>query len=373
MSVIPVPSKSTKCVDGSGICSNTTLRLVSKRLHSLSGGKNVINEYNLFIEDNINSEDNIKKISGGYVVNADKNNRYKVSDKISDNNNSISKSKRRIKLSDKEIYEGKTNKNISENITGGDPFGGKITVQYEPVKEESPEDVQLLDHLTKEFKCPHKDERCVLDKAHKQGLITSKEFKESKLDFKPEGPTDTTWFNNENIFSVLVRWSKLYKDFYPVPYAMRDFMKYKDEYMLATLSPSKLMKQGYKTFGCVCNTDFHVGGGIHWVAIFGDMRDPKLWTIEFFNSSGTEYKEFMDFTIRAVQDLKSHMDPGQLTDVQSVNSSYKSHQKSNSECGAYSLYYIWIRLQGKPYTFFRDNFVSDSNMLEFRSTIFANN
>jgi hypothetical protein len=67
------------------------------------------------------------------------------------------------------------------------------------------------------------------------------------------------------------------------------------------------------------------------------------------------------------------MDPGQLTDVQSVNASYKSHQKSNSECGAYSLYYIWLRLQGKPYTFFKDNLITDSNMLEFRSTIFSNN
>jgi hypothetical protein len=65
--------------------------------------------------------------------------------------------------------------------------------------------------------------------------ISKEEFEASKLDFKPSGPTDTTWFNNENIFDVLVRWSKIYKDFYPIPYAMRDFMKYKDDYESAKI------------------------------------------------------------------------------------------------------------------------------------------
>jgi hypothetical protein len=43
------------------------------------------------------------------------------------------------------------------------------------------------------------------------------------------------------------------------------------------------------------------------------------------------------------------------------------HQSSNTECGAYAIYYISARLLGFPYKKFREKKIEDSVVFKFRS------
>lgn len=46
------------------------------------------------------------------------------------------------------------------------------------------------------------------------------------------------------------------------------------------------------------------------------------------------------------------------------------HQRDDTaNCGSYSLFYIWSRLNGKPYTLFKNNRITDELMEEFRSVL----
>jgi hypothetical protein len=46
------------------------------------------------------------------------------------------------------------------------------------------------------------------------------------------------------------------------------------------------------------------------------------------------------------------------------------HQKDNSSCGPYSLYYIISRLEGVPFISFEKNRIPDNVMWDFRHHLF---
>ena len=243
-----------------------------------------------------------------------------------------------------------------------------------PVVESDPELVKKLEKLKQSYGC--KDEKCVLQKAKDEGDIEPNEAKEIiNTAIKPAGPTDNTWFNDKNIMDIMRRWESIpeYK-FCALNFAMLDWESNPEVDGLAQFNAKKICDAGYKCFGCVCNTDKWSGGGKHWVSIFGDMRDDNVWTIEFFNSTGRTYNEFVKFTVKAANDINQNVLPvDSPIEVKHIVSNHKMHQQSNSECGAYALYYIWARMTGIPYTFFDDHFVPDSVMLKFRSSLFYNN
>ena len=47
-------------------------------------------------------------------------------------------------------------------------------------------------------------------------------------------------------------------------------------------------------------------------------------------------------------------------------------QKSHTECGVFSLIYIYSRLKGKPQNWFAVIGIKDSHMLKFRKRLFLN-
>ena len=349
--VITLPNRKTKCLDGSNICNDELLISILRKVESGKRGSQDNKTKNNSLE-NHNSDIN------GYGGN---NSRSKV--KSSDGGTCIPCEL----LKDKII-----------NVDGGhdDPnhipsdIKGAPNVVFTPVQNDNPEAVKALDILTEEFKCPKGDESCVITRAGKEGLIDKKNKHEAIAVIKQEGPLNGEWLSDADIWKLMVGWSVLHKNFYPINYAMLDFMKYPDVYELATFNPVKILEQGKDCFGCICNTDVHVGKGIHWVAIFGDMRGDTEWSVEFFNSTGKKYESFIKFTEKAAKQLQDYKP--NIT-VKAVIATDKEHQKSDSECGLYSLYYIYSRLVLKtPYTKFNEITVSDINMFTFRKSLFLN-
>ncbi len=124
-----------------------------------------------------------------------------------------------------------------------------------------------------------------------------------------------------------------------------------------------------KKFGCVVNTDVSTGRGIHWFSIFMDFESTPA-TIEYFNSSGMDVKnaEFKKWLMSLALDISK--DCG--IDCRYVRTTHIQHQRSNtSNCGSYSLYYIWKRLNGTPVEWFADNKIDDESMQMFRKYILS--
>lgn len=171
----------------------------------------------------------------------------------------------------------------------------------------------------------------------------------AKQIFKPEGPAHTDGLlSNFNIDEVLEQFATKYPGFLHIPFQMRDFQEKQRE--LATTDFAAEYKRGMKTFGCVLNTDWYSGKGIHWYCIFGDFTS-EPFTLEYYNTSGNnanyETKKWLSETkYKLAHDLGK-----QVNEIQVLN---RAIQKNDVDCGVYCLHYIWSRLEGFPYSAFAD-------------------
>jgi len=125
-----------------------------------------------------------------------------------------------------------------------------------------------------------------------------------------------------------------------------------------------------KYYGIVLNTDLSSGGGKHWFSIFIDFTLNPI-QIEYFNSSGYDIKndvygkKFKDFFMNLADEITLNYKPCKFIKVTDIE-----HQRSDTaNCGAYSLYYIWKRLNGCKSEYFANNKILDEDMEEFRSVL----
>ncbi len=132
------------------------------------------------------------------------------------------------------------------------------------------------------------------------------------------------------------------------------------------------------SIGAVFNTDVSTGPGQHWFAVYIsiDNKDPMnpskpLTVIEVFNSSGLdiEHKAFQRFW--AEQQIKIAQATGSSCEYRLVSTI--PHQRDDTgNCGSYSLFYIYSRLNGvRPEEFnMTGRKISDETMQKFRSVMF---
>lgn len=220
----------------------------------------------------------------------------------------------------------------------------------------------VIEHAKKVTKC--ESESCIYTKRSALlEYITPALAKRELLErFAPKGPHNSTdWLSNDNIDQVLELYVKKFPQFYHVPYQMADFEKYGGE--LASVDFQTVSKT-YKSLGCVLNTDKHGGPGQHWVALYVDFQGQ---TFEYWDSAGSPpFDEIHNFMVNTVEQLNAA--GGKYKPV--VVCKDIVHQKADTECGVYSLYFIINRLNGIPYKFFQSNEIPDSVMEQFRKYLF---
>lgn len=201
--------------------------------------------------------------------------------------------------------------------------------------------------------------------------------KEISLRLKIVGPTDNKLLNNVDIDTSMQQWAAYRREFYPYNFHMLNYASYSYRHgrvyntpdTLATI-PFDALYQGklgqkYTCAGCIINTDTYQGDGVHWMALFVDSRTNPA-TAEFFNSSGNapapEWVNWMEKTKNIMLALGLN--------ATSVRASTIRHQKSRTECGLYSLFYVWARLHNIPVGYFAKNRIPDQLMFEFRQHLF---
>lgn len=196
---------------------------------------------------------------------------------------------------------------------------------------------------------------------------------------KVEAPLDKSiWLNDRNIENILNQMENLFNDannkFLHIPFAMRDFQTVnKGKSELANVNFVEEIKvKKIKTFGVIFNDDISSGNGTHWTAMFGDFRNEKIYTIEYFNSAGDTGSQAYKIIIPWMEETAKKIQK-ELKDVKvEVKDICKiKHQDDNSSCGPYSLYYIIARLYNVPYSYFEASRIPDSTMWAFKSVLFT--
>ncbi len=200
---------------------------------------------------------------------------------------------------------------------------------------------------------------CVLEKVDNPQADEIK-----KVALKAEGPANSKeLISNFNIADIFKQLEAKFPDFQGYPFQYHDFINHAEsEPMKDPPSPDK----SKKTYGIVVNTDVTGGPGIHWFALFVDMRKAP-WTIEYFNSSGNKPQAPIN---QWMQKLKDQICSAGQCEIILSNDRFQ-HQKGDTECGLYSMYYIWSRLNGVSYTDFGNGErIPDAKMTEFRKQLF---
>jgi len=199
---------------------------------------------------------------------------------------------------------------------------------------------------------------------------------------KPAGPRNSdALLSNFDIDGVLARWAAEFPSFFNCPYAMMDFET--EPYLFGRLSlaevaagavPQAVFAPGASrqaaparrpcdTFACVLNTDTSAGAGKHWVCVFADLRGER-WAVEYFNSAGNPPpRPVARWMEEQAARAGRPVDTFAVTDV--------AHQRSDTECGVYALFYVRARLEGTPAGRFGGAPVPDSEMLAFRKHLFS--
>lgn len=220
---------------------------------------------------------------------------------------------------------------------------------------------------------------CVLEKLNDRKRVV-KYFK-----VPTKSISQNYWINNTEIDTVQYQLSDLFPGYYYSNIHMIDFGMFdpdnkdvmpdikavKDINFVNELVGGDSKELTYngemKWFGVVVNTDTSDGSGQHWFSIFMDFTSTPC-TIEYFNSSGYDVRNpsFKKWFIGLADDVSRagrKCKYVRVTEIQHQNS-------TTANCGAYSLYYIWSRLNGTPYSWFGKNKVPDAKMALFRKYVF---
>ena len=192
--------------------------------------------------------------------------------------------------------------------------------------------------------------------------------------FAPEAPKSWKknpyeWLTSLDIERVMKQYEKKYRCFEFIGPSPIDF----DEHLLygecvweelCKFNLEELLNKGKNKIGVIFNLDPHYKEGSHWVSLFINI---KAGYIFYFDSNGEKIPNEIMILVNRI-----------INQSNKINISLKfyqnhpfEHQKSNTECGMYSLYLIINLLRDcKSYKAFMTKRVPDAEMKKLRNEYF---
>lgn len=176
--------------------------------------------------------------------------------------------------------------------------------------------------------------------------------------FNPPKPKKKyEWFDSDKIREKLSLYEDVYPDFKSFGAVPVDF---ETEGHMTVAKIGKMLKYGKDKFGVVINMDPHTEGGSHWAALWLYFNHKKrVLNIEYFDSVGKQPPDpIKQFIIRLEDKYEDY-------DINYWRNKVQ-HQKKNSECGMYSMYFVISKLEGRPIK----RVISDDEMNGYRDVYF---
>jgi hypothetical protein len=183
-------------------------------------------------------------------------------------------------------------------------------------------------------------------------MVKNPKLKQDLLNsFAPKSPDEwkknpNEWLSSIDIIQVMNQYEKKYKYFDFLGPSPIDFDTHElngdcvwEE--LCHFNLSKHIKHKHTKIGIIFNTDPHTKGGEHWISLFIDINKKYIF---FFDSVGDDIPdEIQTFVDRVIEQGKKLNKP--------INFKFEQnnvdHQKGNTECGVYSLFFIVHMLENK--------------------------
>jgi len=222
--------------------------------------------------------------------------------------------------------------------------------------------------------CHH--EMCWIDKTI-QSMHTKNKIKNEL--FVPEMPISwnknpTEWLSSIEISDVLKQYEEKHDDFLfigpsPIDYDAIDTnnLNYQQICVWPELCHFNLkehISNGINKIGFVFNTDKHYKGGSHWISMYLDLEKKVLF---FFDSAGNKAPRQIEKLMKTIETQCSNND----LQIKKDTNFPKAHQRQNTECGMYCLYFIISLLEHRHNTeFFKKKRISDHLVKKFRTIYF---
>ena len=214
---------------------------------------------------------------------------------------------------------------------------------------------------------------------HRESCWLRSKFMTGKLNnellnytFAPSAPTiwkrnPDEWLSSLDIESVMRQYEKFYKCFEflgpsPIDY---DTHKLYGECVweeLCNFNLSEQIKRHKNKIGIILNTDPHYKEGAHWIAIFINIKNK---TIVYFDSNGDEAPKEVNKLVKTIVNQGKQLG----IDFQ-VKENKIEHQRTNTECGMYCLYFIIQMLKDKNLSHFLNNRIDDKEVFKLRNEYF---
>jgi len=180
----------------------------------------------------------------------------------------------------------------------------------------------------------------------------------------PDGPNGkNVWLSNEDIENFMNILMKKYPEFIFIGAVPIDADKYDSR--IKDLDIEELNK--YKTkIGVIYNLDKHDQPGSHWVGLYIDLKNPKLY---FFDSYGMiPHKKIRQLMKKFIEYFKTKFDESE------IEAEYNKDRKQykGSECGVYCLNFIKKLVEGKKFKEIEKEHNPDETIEKCRKSYFYN-
>lgn len=255
---------------------------------------------------------------------------------------------------------------------------------------------QLVEDLTNAFSKTCDTQSCWLRLDIVKNIDNNEDILENT--FRPEGPSKKyDWLSTTNINDVLSQYEDLHKDFLFLGALPNDF----EELPMLGLSNIKFdnfIKQGKTKLGMVINLDTHNQSGSHWVALYTDLSNNKLYYFDSVGKKpGKRIKKFNNKIIKYLysKEKNKNLEVGKIANLinnlddknkkskytKLLNKKLKNfdirynniqHQQENSECGVYSINFILRIVKGETFDDITQNITSDEQVNKCRKVYFNN-
>lgn len=191
------------------------------------------------------------------------------------------------------------------------------------------------------------------------------------LTFAPQAPQTWTknpneWLNSLDITRVMQQFEDKHPNFQFIGPSPIDFDNHKIDgecvwEELCKFNLAKTLKQNKTKIGIIFNLDPHYKGGSHWVALF--ISIPHSICL-FCDSTGDPMPKEIKKLVDRITNQASYLGLSLQLEVNTIE-----HQKKDSECGIYSIYFLDKMLNQNPPQLFTKR-IPDDTMQTFRNVYF---
>lgn len=242
------------------------------------------------------------------------------------------------------------------------------------IRADSPEAVHAA--LTEKLAPVCKTERCWLQQTHALGDVPDewKNFFAPMAEFSWRRNRNT-WLSSDDLVDVMEQYEDAYPNFRflgPSPINFDKVRRGAQECVwpeICHLQLSQLVHDGVTDVGFIFNTDPDYKGGEHWISMYLHLPSNRLF---FFDSVGDPAPPEIQTLARRIQDQGKQLRPPRHIQFDS-NHGFE-HQRSTTECGMYSLFFLVNTLESPDpaaaMAAMKTQRVTDAQMEQFRNVLF---